>query len=484
MGAPQVITLYPWQRKDVDRVVTEIQTTGGALLPWAMGSGKTVSALEILRGLDSKRVLIIAPLSTHDSWRATAEGQGLTEIRKVNKKNKAGREALADLEMGWDGWFIVGPTFMTRSDVEMWGVDTIIADEVHQYVEKTSKGLKNLMKISSAHRIALSGTPARNKVENLWGVNRFLYPHRNLPSDIADQNFYRWAEARLVMREIYTNQKDKQGNVKKAKQFEGERTPGSIFRQMPLVIPHYARERCCDAPEHVNGVLGHLAEPIVMHETIDLLPDQKRVIKDMETTLVTFLDDNPMVADIPLVAQQRIRQGILGVPTVEWTVDEKGEDVQTVSFADDCKSPFLDRLIEILNDDDEPFVVWTPSAKFARVVVRRLNKAGIKADEYSGSRKADIGRFGKDFRVLVAIPSSAGTGTDGLQAVCSSEVWLDRDLDETTNEQGYARLFRTGQKSQVRRWIFHDDIGMSEGRFSDAVEKRLELNRSLRVDGA
>lgn len=475
------LTLYPWQAADVKRIVAELPTVGGALLPWALGSGKTVASLEILRGLDAKRALIIAPLSTHDSWVATAKRQGLPEVRIANRKNKAGRAALADLEMGWDGWYVVGPTFMTRSDVSMWGVDAIIADEVHQYVEKTSKGLKNLLKIESTYRIALSGTPARNKVENLWGVNRFLYPHLDRITEVADKNFYSWAAYRLDTKIVFTSQRDQFGNPKTVKEYTGEKELGKTFRDMPLVIPHYARERCCDA--HPNGVLADLHEAVEVHETIDLLPDQKRAIKDMETTLVTFIEDNPMVADIPLVAQQRIRQCILGVPTVEWT-EKNGEEEQTVSFADDCKSPFIDRLIEILNDDDEPFVVWTPSAKFARVVVRRLNKAGITADEYSGSRKADIGRFGKDFRVLVAIPSAAGTGTDGLQRVSNSEVWLDRDLDETTNEQAVGRLFRTGQTGQVRRWIFHDDQGLSQGRFSDAVEKRLELNRSLRLDSA
>lgn len=475
------LTLYPWQAGDVKRIVAELPTVGGALLPWALGSGKTVASLEILRGLGAKRALIIAPLSTHDSWVATARRQGLPEVRIANRKNKAGRAALADLEMGWDGWYVVGPTFMTRSDVSMWGVDAIIADEVHQYVEKTSKGLKNLLKIESTYRIALSGTPARNKVENLWGVNRFLYPHLDRITEVADKNFYSWAAYRLDTKIVFTSQRDQFGNPKTVKEYTGEKELGKTFRDMPLVIPHYARERCCDA--HPNGVLADLHEAVEVHETIDLLPDQKRAIKDMETTLVTFLDDNPMVADIPLVAQQRIRQCILGVPSVEWT-EKNGEEVQTVSFADDCKSPFIDRLIEILNDDDEPFVVWTPSAKFARVVVRRLNKAGITADEYSGSHKADIGRFGKDFRVLVAIPSAAGTGTDGLQRVSNSEVWLDRDLDETTNEQAVGRLFRTGQTGQVRRWIFHDDMKLSQGRFSDAVEKRLELNRSLRLDSA
>src|SRR5690606_3440521 len=45
-----------------------------------------------------------------------------------------------------------------------------------------------------------------------------------------------------------------------------------------------------------------------------------------------------------------------------------------------------------------------------------------------------------------------------------------------------ARLFRTGQQNQIRRWIFFDDKGISEGRISGSVMKRLELNKRRRLD--
>ena len=297
---------------------------------------------------------------------------------------------------------------------------------------------------------------------------------------MADKNFYSWAAYRLDTKIVFTSQRDQFGNPKTVKEYTGEKELGKTFRDMPLVIPHYARERCCDA--HPNGVLADLHEAVEMHETIDLLPDQKRAIKDMETMLVTQIGESMMISDIPLTSAQRIRQMTLGVPSVEWSQNEEGEDVQTVWFEKDCKSPYLDRLIEILSEDEEPFIVWTSSQKFAEVTVHRLNKAGIKAAEYSGKRKADRSEFGKSYRVLVAIPASLGTGSDGLQQVSNSEVWLDRDLDETTNEQAVGRLFRTGQTGQVRRWIFHDSDGRSEGRYSDAVMKRLALNASLRKE--
>lgn len=472
--------LYEWQANDVTGAVEAIKATGGALLSWGMGSGKTVTGVEIAKRLEAKRVLVIAPLSTRESWDRTAQGQNAPNVQPAHNKNKAGKKALAGLEWGVEGWYVVSHAFMTRSDVSEWEeFDLVICDEIHLVAEKTSKGLKNLLKIQAKGRVALSGTPARNKLENLWGVSRFLWPHLDEAGEVADAKFWRWAALRLEEKTVYTNQRDQWGNPKTVKQFTGEKDPGSLFKEMPFASVHLAREKCCEY--HPNGVLASLQEPAVMHETIEMLPEQRRAIRDMETQMVTYLNDHPMVTDIPLTAQLRIRQCILGVPTVTW-YEEDGEDKQEVSFAEDCKSPFLDRLREILSEDEEPFVVWTESQKFAEVVVARLNKWGLTSAEYSGKRKAPIAEFGSTYRVLVAIPSALGTGSDGLQQVSNSEVWLSRSLDETVNEQAEARLFRNGQAGQVRRWIFFDDGGISEGRFSDAVQKRLELNKSLRFD--
>lgn len=161
----------------------------------------------------------------------------------------------------------------------------------------------------------------------------------------------------------------------------------------------------------------------------------------------------------------------------------RGED--EVFFEEDCKSPHIDRLIEILQDDieDETALVFTDSQRFASVVTARLNKAGVSAFEFSGkttnTRDADIAQFGGRFRVMVAVISAGGTGLDKLQGVCNNEIWLSRSLDETDNEQAMGRLDRRGQRKQVMRWVFHDSEGVSEEDYWNAMTKRAKLKMSL-----
>lgn len=470
------LTPFDWQERDIQTVVA----AGSALLNVSLGGGKTLMATEIMGRLGAEQVLVVAPLSTHGSWCKRIEAQGFGPARVASNSRKAEKEALADLALGEPGWFVVSPQFMVRADTSAWSVDGIIADEVHQYAEASSKGLKKILGIESIYRVALSGTPARNKFANLWGVCRFLWPERDGYGDIADSDHYRWKVQRMTARDQYTGRVNKWGDAVRVKVFEVEANPGQLISEMPAVVTHFAREKCCDA--HPNGVLGALKEVQTVHETIPVTAVQKRAIREMQTQLSTMLDGEILSAEIPLSALQRVRQCVLGEPTVEWRDDEdEGRVIQEVWFDEDCKSPYLDRLKEILSQDDENFVVWTDSQKFAQVVTARLNKAGIGAVEYSGATKPGKGAWFDGYRVIVAVVSSLGTGTDGLQDACRSEVWLSRDLDSTNNEQAEGRLFRTGQDSGVRRWIFHDSEGVSSERYAEQVKKRIELNKSLKA---
>ncbi len=198
--------------------------------------------------------------------------------------------------------------------------------------------------------------------------------------------------------------------------------------------------------------------------------------------MMTWLEENPLVVDIPLTKAIRVRQFTLGVPTV--TYDE--EDNAEVTFAEDCVSPVYNRLEEFLTDEvpDENVVVFVDSQKFAAVVTARLNKAGISAFEFSGAtrktRMADAEQFGSKYRVVVGVLAAIAEGLDLLQYNSRTDVWLSRSTDETLNEQAAGRLDRNGQRTQVFRLILEDDLGLSAGRYSEAVEKRLALNRSLR----
>lgn len=479
------MTPYPYQRQDLD----VMQANGyRALLNMGTGSGKTFEALQAHIESRSRVTLIIAPDQTHGSaWLPTLEKMGLTG-RVIGNGNKAKKQALFDFSMGYSGVFLCTPEFFTRTDVSGWSGDLLIVDEAHKLATPKSKGQRKLSGYVAADGqplaqrfrgvLLLSGTALRNRFELAWSHSRTLWPHLYESGQISYDNFYGWQHQRMEYSEIYTSRRDHNNQPVKVKQYFGEKHPGRWVSEAPAVISHKKRERCCAF--HPNGYLP-MNEPTVIHETIALTSAQKKAVAELEKTMMTWLDDNPLVTEIPLTTATRIRQMTLGVPTVTYDEDDKAE----VSFAVDCESPYLDWVLNFVEENDEPIVIYTDSQKFAAVTVARLNAAGVSSFEFSGatrnSRDAMLKEFGTKYRVVVGVIAAIAEGTDGIQHVAKTELWLNASLDGTLNEQAEGRLDRIGQTGQILRVYLHDDLGLSENRFSESIEKRLALAKSLRT---
>ena len=501
---------YPFQVADLEKLRKHNYR---GLVNAGTGVGKTATGLFAAREGGAGVTLVIAPDQTHESaWAPTAAKINGIEARVIGSRNKATKQALTDFELGFPGVYMATPEYFTRADISAWGGDLLIVDEAHKLARPGGKGQRKLGGYDSsdpeplARRfdgvMHLSGTMLRNRFEYAWSHGRSLWPELNKRGQLADASFFLWQSDRMLYEtittgvtwlpvswEAYKNRGETWGKViggephlgtlKTARKYLSEAEPGRWISEAPCVITHFKREECCEF--HPNGFM-ELEEPLVKREIIQLAPAQKKAIKELENHMMTWLEENPLVVDIPLTKAIRVRQFTLGVPTV--TYDE--EDNAEVTFAEDCVSPFYNRLEEFLTEEvpDENVVVFVDSQRFAAVVTARLNKAGISAFEFSGAtrktRMADAEQFGSKYRVIVGVIAAISEGFDGIQAVCNNEVWLSSSTDETLNEQGRGRTDRTGQRKQVFRLELVDDLGLSEGRYSDALEKRLLLNRSLR----
>lgn len=485
---------YPHQVADVNYLRAHNYT---GLMNIEPGGGKTAGSLFAVKDSGATRTLIVAPDQTHRSaWMPTVDAILGVEAKTIGNTGKFRKAALFDLELGLPGVYLCSPQFLTRVDVSDWGGDMLIVDEGHLLNNAKSKGQR---KLSGYHvsdgqplghrfqaRMFLSGTSWRNNFERAWSTMRLLWPQFNSRGQIAHDNYFMWLNDRMTFENVYTSQRNPDGSPKIVKQFLNEAHPGKLISEAPCVITHFRRERCCDF--HPNGFLPTEA-PQEIREVIELLPAQKKAIKELEDHYMTYLDDQPLTVDLTLTQQQRIRQLALGVPTLEFYLGENadGEEVEKVrlNFEADCKSPFTDRLLERLEQlGDEPAVVFLESQRFAAVLTQKLNAAGISAFEYSGPTKRErddnLALFGTKYRVAVVTLAAGGTGLDGLQKVTKTEFWFERSVDEVNNQQGEARADRMGARGQVQRFYFLDDEGRAEGRMGEQLEKRRALRKTLR----
>lgn len=480
---------FDWQEEDL-RTIHENGYV--ALLNMEMGSGKTALATWAIERSGSQRVLIVAPDPTHSSaWIPTVRDLLNKEAQPIGNTGKARKEALFDFELGQDGIYLCSPQFLTRSDVDLWDGDMVIVDESHTLSRAGSKGAKKLIELHDKfpRRLALSGTAWRNSFERSWVTMQFLWKSTHyLRGQCAYSNYYLFLRDRMTYEEVYTSQRNPDGSPKTVKKWLNEAEPGLLVSQMPCVIIHKRREKCCRY--HPQGFL-EVDKPNIHTHTIELTAKQKRAIKDLEKANIAWLEDNPLVVDLPITQKQRIRQLVLGEALVKdfTEIDEDGFEVakQTIEFAEDCKSPMVDLMLEKLEDlDDEPVLIFLESQRFAEVLVKKLEKAGISAFEYSGktkkTRDEDLRNFGrgKKFRVCVGVLSAISTGVDSIQRVCKTEFWAESSVDMTVNLQAQGRAERTGSIGQIDRHYFVDELGYAEGKMSEQLAKQLALAATLR----
>lgn len=486
-----------------------------ALLAIEPGGMKTAAALMAHRNSGSNVTLVVAPEATHGTaWKPQAEWILGEEVRVVgNSGRKAVKDAMTDFKLGYPGIYAITPQLLTRMDTSDLMMDLLVVDEGHQLNNPGSKGQKAMQSLADKTdgRLFLSGTAWRNNFERAWSVMRLLWPERYQRGEVAYDNRFLWMRDRMMSEEVqipprkwYPTTWEKYrslpegywrkningvphiGEPGTAKKWLNEEEPGRLLSEAPCVIIHKKRETCCEF--HPGGFID-LEEPQVIEHVIELTPKQKTAIKDLEKTMLTYLEDNPLVVELPITLQQRIRQICLGEPVVEeYTgLDKDGEEVekQRLRFEENCKSPFYTQLLEILEEDeDENIVVYLESQSFAEVLVKKLNKDGISAFEFSGktkkTRDADLKEFGTKYRVIVIVISAGGVGLDGLQQQSRTEVWFERSLDNSNNIQAESRQDRYGGKGQVQRHILQDSEGYAAGRFSEEIARRQALNATLR----
>jgi SNF2 family DNA or RNA helicase len=219
---------------------------------------------------------------------------------------------------------------------------------------------------------------------------------------------------------------------------------------------------------------------VVEERVVQLLPEQKKIYKQLEKDLLVWLGENPLVVEVPVAMRVRLRQITLGVPTLT----ESG----MVDFDINCKSSKMEELLNIICDSPvgEQMLILTHSQRFARVVVSKLRNLGYQAEEWSGAatQKSRDGYL-EDFiagkvQFIVAVISAIGEGTDGLQEACSTVVWLSKDDNRLLNEQAAGRLDRRGQKRSVVSYEIIAEDTYDEGQLSKLVREQLAMNESLR----
>ena len=173
--------LRDYQSTGANWLVGRTKQIGGALLADEMGLGKTIQAIAAINHFNQSNdlgdgpSLVLAPTSLLGNWMAElarfAPGLKCLLFHGVKRDSLRGELLDHDVIVTSYGTFVRDLALHLKREYRL-----IIADEASLLRNPDAELSKALAKLKSRGRIALSGTPVENRLQDLWSIFRFVAP--------------------------------------------------------------------------------------------------------------------------------------------------------------------------------------------------------------------------------------------------------------------------------------------------------------------
>ncbi|MCO5143466.1 MAG: DEAD/DEAH box helicase [Oligoflexia bacterium] len=158
--------LRDYQRKGVDWLSFLKKAGLGALLADDMGLGKTLQSIVCIEG----KTLIVCPTSVLQSW--ADQIQEFRPSLKVNLYHGTNR-TLEEDKINLTSYGVLRLDSEKLTEI-YW--DTVILDETQTIKNPESQIAKAAHELQGSFKIALSGTPIENKLDDLWSQFQYINP--------------------------------------------------------------------------------------------------------------------------------------------------------------------------------------------------------------------------------------------------------------------------------------------------------------------
>lgn len=444
--APKDFTPRPYQG-----IVTDFILDTERCGIWSsMGTGKTpatLNALDTLQLLDDRPILVVAPLRVAtttwpDEVRKWNHLKHLTVLPITGSEKERLRALKYDANILTTNFEQL--PWLVEHYGDRWPFATVVIDEstklkgfrLRQGTQR-AKALGRVAHTKIKRIVELTGTPAPNGLEDLWGQAWFLDKGARLGRTYDDFK-KRWFR----------------------KKYSGFGTEPMEHAQDQ--IQRALRDICVtiDAKDWFD-----LKDPIVNNIYVDLPAKARALYQDMEKKMyIELAADRSMDATNKAIKTMRCLHLTSGFSFY-------GEDKQWMDVHD-AKIQALEDIIE--EAAGMPVLVayqWVPT-------LARLQKAfpdGILLSDNAGLRRAQAG----EGRVWFGHPASMGHGVDGLQEHSNIMVYFDHwwNLEERVQVLERIGPTRQMQAGKDRPMFVHNLI--VRGTVDEEVMERVETKRSI-----
>ncbi len=428
-------TLRSYQREGIDWLAFLKEAGLGALLADDMGLGKTLQALAVLSG----RSLVVCPASVVHNW--LAEAHRFRPGLRAVAYHGAGRVLDRDADLVVTTYAILRLE-ADRLASEEW--DVVVLDEAQAIKNPDSQTARAAFRLAAPFRLAMTGTPVENRLEELWSLFRFANP--GLLGGLDD---FLERHARPIA--------------------AGEEGAASRLRAQvrPFVLRRLKRDVAPELPPRTEVALycALTAEERALYDAI-FAATRDEVVARLRA------GGGALEA---LEALLRLRQAACHRGLIP------GQSAESSSKVD----LLLDTLDTVVADGHKALVFsqWTSLLDLLEPPLARAGIASLRLDGATRDRAAVVGAFQDDAGPPVMLVSLKAGGT-GINLTAADHVFLlDPWWNPAAEDQAADRAHRIGQDRPVlvTRLVAE---GTVEERILELQERKRALAEAALGDGA
>ena len=446
------VVLRPYQQRGLEWLAALGGIGAGGVLADDMGLGKTVQIIALLAHRraaepDGPPSLVVSPMSVIGNWQREL-ARFAPGLRVVVHHG-----ATRDTAVLGEGTDVALTTFATaardRAELAALTWDAVVIDEAQHVKNSRTAAARALRSLPARHRIALTGTPVENRLEDLRAILDLVNPGL-----LGSASTFR---ARF------------------AEPIERDHDPAALARLNRITAPFLLRRIKTDP-----AIVSDLPDKTELTVRTNLSQEQaglyQAVLDDLHEAIAESRHSGHRRTTV-LAALTRLKQVCNhpahyladGSPALRRGRHRSGKyelllDILTTLIADGERALIFTQyaaFAELLGQ-------WLPAALDTPVPVLHGGRSRTEREEIVARYSADDGA-----PVLVATLKAGGTGLNLVAA--NHVIHADRWWNPAVEDQATDRAYRIGQTRdvQVRKFVC---VGTLEERIDELIARKRELS--------
>ncbi len=457
------IDLYSYQKHGYNWLAFLHRFGLNGILADDMGLGKTLQTLAVIQRAKEQQSamhpsLIICPTSVLRNWEAEVQkffSSAIVIIYSGNRRDAKYRlihEMLAYSHAHRDHPTIIVVTSydIARRDCEQlnrfpWSY--VVVDEGHNIKNPDAQRTKAIKTINGQHKLALTGTPIQNNLEELWSLFDFV-----MPNYLGTRNAFR----QLYGRNGRIDWNAVRDNLK-------ERLHPFIMRRLK------------------EDVATELPPKIVIDQKLELTPIQVELYK----TCLESADCKRVVAEIDAIGVQRSKVLILSVFTKLRAIcnhpalAHERYAGKGMKSEDSCKLDCLHELMEEIIEGQHRALLFCQSTRMLDIIEQffstwEFTYQRLDGQTPAGSRQALVNEFNGNEAINCFLISTKAGGTGLNLTGADTVIFYDHDWNPANDNQAQDRAYRIGQTKPVTVYKL-----ISKGTIEDKIIERQAAKQTL-----